>query len=200
MLGVGRVCAAFQAGARSCRRTVGYRDVLPQEVTLPPPNPPPPCPPTPIPPPPPHSPLNNREKEEGEASVVTVSPLTNEISLQTTLTTASLKRSKTYTFDKARPFLPACLPARACLPVRVCRPCVVLCPRPPPPPAWLLTSRSPRRACVRVPGQVYGQYSTQQEVFTESIVPIINEVMLGFNWWVCPVSVQAQRAPRSNAQ
>jgi kinesin family protein 11 len=28
---------------------------------------------------------------------------------------------------------------------------------------------------------VYGQYSTQQEVFTESIVPIIKEVMLGFN-------------------
>ncbi len=47
-------------------------------------------------------PLSTREKEEGEASVVTVSPATNEIALSTTLSTASLKRSKTYTFDKVR--------------------------------------------------------------------------------------------------
>jgi hypothetical protein len=30
--------------------------------------------------------------------------------------------------------------------------------------------------------QVYGQYSTQKEVFTESIVPIINEVMVRRGW------------------
>jgi kinesin family protein 11 len=29
--------------------------------------------------------------------------------------------------------------------------------------------------------QVYGQYSTQEEVFRESILPIINEVLMGFN-------------------
>jgi hypothetical protein len=40
-------------------------------------------------------PLNAREREEGEVGVVTVSPTTNEITLNT-----SLKRNKTYTFDK----------------------------------------------------------------------------------------------------
>ncbi len=47
-------------------------------------------------------PLNARERDEGEASVVSVSPLTNEIMLATTLSTGSTKRNKTYTFDKVR--------------------------------------------------------------------------------------------------
>ena len=45
-------------------------------------------------------PLSAREKEEGEAAVVTVMPATNEVSLATTLSTGTLKRNKTYTFDK----------------------------------------------------------------------------------------------------
>lgn len=41
------------------------------------------------------SPLNDREKSEGETPIVTVAPATSEITLVT-----NVKRTKTYTFDK----------------------------------------------------------------------------------------------------
>jgi hypothetical protein len=90
------------------------------------------------------SPMNEGEKSAGEVPVVSVAPAAGEITVGSTV-----KRTKTYTFDKA---------------------CAV---------PLIFTARLVSLyTCGR---QVFGQYSTQEEVFNVSIVPIIEEVLQGFN-------------------